>query len=173
ITAGPDITPLPTLVLGRVRRVLGGLVLGDGLLDILQPELELVRIELLGAAAKLVPCQALNQQPQLVVLGGQRRILLRRRGDHLAQHPLQDGRIIRQGIKVDRHALIMNNALASRPAIRVSTAAFSTRPTRVCEPAPARAIRSPRARSRVAPPTASPRPWSSSARQTGRARAAW
>jgi len=70
ITVGPDIAPLPTLVLGRVRRVLGGLVLGDALLDVLQPELELIRIELLGAAAKLVPRQALDQQPQLVVLGG-------------------------------------------------------------------------------------------------------
>jgi hypothetical protein len=67
IAVGPDNAPLPTLVPGRV---LGGLVLGDGLLDVLQPELELIRIELLGAAAKLVTRQALDQQAQLVVLGG-------------------------------------------------------------------------------------------------------
>ncbi len=124
IAVGPGTAPLPPLVLDRVRRVLGGLVLGDGLLDVLQPELELVRIELLGAAAKLVTRQALDQQPQLVVLRGQRRVLLHRRGDHLAQHPLQDGGIIGQGIKVDLHPGIMNNALASMPAIRAATAVF-------------------------------------------------
>ena len=51
------------------RRLLRGLVLGDGLLEILEPELQLVRAELLRPAAELPPQQALDQQPQLVVLG--------------------------------------------------------------------------------------------------------
>ena len=109
--------PLPLRVLPRGRRVLCRLVFGDGLLEVLQPELELVRVELLGAAAELVAHQALDQQPQLVVLGMQFRMLLRRRGDDLAQHLLQDGGVVRQGVEIDLHATIMNNAPASVPAL--------------------------------------------------------
>ena len=38
-----------------------------------------------------------------------------RRGDHLAQHLLQRGGIVRQGVEVDLHASIMNNAAESAP----------------------------------------------------------
>jgi hypothetical protein len=109
--------PLPLWVLPRGRRVLCCLVFGDALLEVLQPELELVRVELLGAAAELVAHQALDQQPQLVVLGMPFRMLLRRRGDDLAQHLLQDGGVVRQGVEINLHAMIMNNAPASVPAL--------------------------------------------------------
>jgi hypothetical protein len=52
-------------------RLLRGLVGGDGLLQLLQAELQLVRAQLLGAAAELVTHQALDQQPQLIILGMQ------------------------------------------------------------------------------------------------------
>ena len=65
IAVGPSFVPLTLLVFRRVRRVLTRLVLGDGLLEVLQSELELIGIELFGAAAKLVAQQALDQQLQL------------------------------------------------------------------------------------------------------------
>jgi hypothetical protein len=111
-------------VLRRIRRVLPGLVLGNGLLEVLQPELQLLRAELFGTTAELVAQQALDQQSQLVVLGVQFRMLLRRRGDDLAQHLLQDGGVVRQGVEIDLHAMIMNNAPASGPALRSTSAVF-------------------------------------------------
>ena len=57
------------------RGVLAGLVGGDGLLQLLQGELQLVGRQLLGPAAELVAGQALDQQPQLVVLGGELALL--------------------------------------------------------------------------------------------------
>ena len=67
-----------TAALLGLRRLLPGLVLGDALLEILEPELQLVRAELLRPAAELLPQQALDQQPQLVVLGLQRAVIMRR-----------------------------------------------------------------------------------------------
>ena len=84
----------------------------------------LVRIELFGAAAELMAQQALDQQPEFVVLGMQFRMLLRCCGDHLAQHLLQDGGVVRQSVEVDLHAMIMNNAPASAPAFRATSALF-------------------------------------------------
>ena len=75
----------------ELRRILPGLVLGDCLLQVLQAELQLIRRQLLGAAAKLVACQALDQQAKLVVLGMQFALLVQ---DH-AQHLLQQGGIVR------------------------------------------------------------------------------
>ncbi len=59
----------------RVLGLLSGLIGSDGLLEILEPELQLVGSQLLGAATKLVACQTLDQQPQLIVLGVQRALL--------------------------------------------------------------------------------------------------
>ncbi|MGH7745936.1 MAG: hypothetical protein ACREQ5_14335, partial [Candidatus Dormibacteria bacterium] len=61
--------------------------------------------------------QTLDQQPEFVVLGMQFRMLLRRCRDDLAQHPLQGGGVVRQGVEIDLHAMIMNNAPASLPAL--------------------------------------------------------
>jgi hypothetical protein len=51
-------------------------------------------------------------------------MLLRRCGDDLAQHLPQDGGVIRQGVKIDLHAMIMNNAPASLPAFNPCRRAF-------------------------------------------------
>ena len=49
--------------LGRVRRsgILSRLVLAHGLLEVLEPELQLVRAQLLRPAAELMSAQALDQ----------------------------------------------------------------------------------------------------------------
>ena len=71
IAVGPASRRGSRAVSAAIRRILRGLVRGDGLLQILQPELQLIGAQLLGAAAELVAQQALDQQPQLVVLGVQ------------------------------------------------------------------------------------------------------
>ena len=91
------------------RRILPGLVPGDGLLEILEPELQLVRAELLRPAAELVPQQTLGQQPQLVILGLQRTVLMH----GIPEHPLQDGGIVGQRVEVDLHAPMMPDVAAS------------------------------------------------------------
>ena len=45
------------------RGILAGLIGGDGLLQLLQNKLQLIGRQLFGPAAKLVPRQALDQQP--------------------------------------------------------------------------------------------------------------
>ena len=82
-------------ILRQVRFVLRRLVLGDGLLEILQAELQLVGAELLRSAPELVAQQALDQQSQLVILGVQFALLVGRGADHLPQHLLQEGGIVR------------------------------------------------------------------------------
>jgi hypothetical protein len=47
----------------RLGRVLGGLVLGNGLFLILKSELELFNRQLFGAPTKLMARQAIDQQP--------------------------------------------------------------------------------------------------------------
>ena len=76
--AGGGIGPGLACCQQPVRPRPGRLVLGDGLLQILEPELQLIGCQLFGAATELVTRQALDQQPQFVVLGVQ-----------LAQHRLQ------------------------------------------------------------------------------------
>ena len=51
-----------------VPPVVGGLVRGDGLLDILERQGELVRVELLGAAAELRTLQLAQEVPQPIHL---------------------------------------------------------------------------------------------------------
>jgi hypothetical protein len=68
------------------------LLLGDRLLEVLETKLQLIRAQLLRPLAELLMQQALDQQPQLVVLGMQ-----------LAHHLLQDRRVVRNGFSVDRH----------------------------------------------------------------------
>lgn len=65
------------------RLLLPGLVLGHGLLEVLDAELQLVRRELLRATAELVARQPLDQQPKLVVLGVQFALLMQQRAQHL------------------------------------------------------------------------------------------
>ncbi len=100
--------------------VLAGLVGGDGLLQLLQGELQLVGRQLLGPAAELVAGQALDQQPHLVVLGRQRALLQQ----HRPQHQLQRRGVLRQGVGVDLHTAMMDGAAASRPGISSGSAAF-------------------------------------------------
>jgi hypothetical protein len=83
----------------RRERVLPGLVGGDGLLEVLEPKLELIRAQLLGATAELVPQQTLDQQSQLVVFSVQLAMLEQQRPQHL----LQRGGVVRQGIGIDLH----------------------------------------------------------------------
>ena len=68
--------------------------------EILQARTAADRGQLLGAAAELVAQQALDQQPQLVILGLQFR-------HNLLQHLLQDSRIVRQGREIDLHNAMM------------------------------------------------------------------
>src|SRR3954464_3955962 len=63
------LAPRSRLVRGRGRRVLLGLVFRDGLLQILDPEQQLIGVQLFGAAAELMAQQALDQQLQLVDFG--------------------------------------------------------------------------------------------------------
>jgi hypothetical protein len=69
---------------GCFGSILGRLMLGGRLLQIFEPELQLIGTQLFGPAAELVTREALDQQPQLVILGMQ-----------LAQHLLQDRGIVR------------------------------------------------------------------------------
>ena len=80
------------------------------MLEILQPELKLVRAQLFGSATEPIAQKSLDQQPQLIVLGLtllngalQRHLFLRCGSDQVAQHFLEDRRVIRQGGKVDLH----------------------------------------------------------------------
>lgn len=109
---------LSPLALGVLRGILRGLSGGDGLLQILERQLQLVRAQLFRAAAELLAQQTLDQQVQLVDLGItllQRRLLLLCRGDHLTQHLLQRCGIIRQGGEINLHASIMISAAESAP----------------------------------------------------------
>ena len=93
--------------------VLAGLVGGDGLLQLLQGELQLVGGQLLGAATELMAGQALDQQPHLVVLSGKFALLQQ----HCPQHQLQGGGIVRQGVRVDLHTAMMDGAAAPGPSV--------------------------------------------------------
>ena len=115
VAVGACLAPL-TLVVRRC--VLRSLVRGNGLLQILQCQLQLLGTQLLRAAAELLAQQTLDQQLQLVDLGIallQSRVLLFSRGNHLAQHLLQRGRIVRQSGEIDLHASILINAAALVP----------------------------------------------------------
>jgi len=121
VAVGAPIAPRRRLVRGRFRRVLPGLVFRDALLQILDPELQLIGRQLLGAAAELLAQQALDQQLQLFdfripllhcVL--QDSVLLLGRGDHFAQQVLQRCRVVRQGGEVDVHERIVAGAAAPR-----------------------------------------------------------
>jgi hypothetical protein len=63
------VRPTPAVIARFVCSTLRRFALGDGLLQIFKPELQLIRAELFGAAAKLMAQQALDQQAKLVVLG--------------------------------------------------------------------------------------------------------
>jgi hypothetical protein len=89
-------------VISRFGRILSRLVLSNGLFPILKAELKLLNCQLFGATTELMTRQALDHQPQFVVLGVQ-----------LAQHLLQHDGIIRQCVSVDRHNLVMNDVSAS------------------------------------------------------------
>ena len=55
VAPGPDSAALLPLLLRLRRRVLRRLTLGNGLLQVLEPKLQLVEVELLGPAAELMP----------------------------------------------------------------------------------------------------------------------
>ena len=102
VAIGTGLPPLPLFVPGRVR-ILRGLVGRKGLLQILDPELQLIGDQVFGAAAELVAQQTLYQQLQLVDFGIallhgalQDRVLQLGLGDHLAQQVPQRGGVVRQ-----------------------------------------------------------------------------
>jgi hypothetical protein len=64
--------------------VVGGLACGDGLLDILERQGELVRVQLLGAAAELHALQ-LMQKMQQAIVARERLVALRKRGVALGE----------------------------------------------------------------------------------------
>lgn len=64
---------------------------------------------MLGSAAELVTGQALDQQPEFVVLSMQFTMLQQ----HYPQHLLQRCGIVRQGVEVDLHVDTMNDHAAS------------------------------------------------------------
>jgi hypothetical protein len=70
-------------------RLLGGSDCSDGLLEILEPELQLIAIELLRAATELAALQLLDQRMELLDLG----ILRRQGGGKLAHRLLQKRRV--------------------------------------------------------------------------------
>ena len=120
VAVGAGLAPRPRLVCGRIRRVLPGLAFRNGLLQILDPEQQLIGVQLLGAAAELMAQQTLDQQVQLVDLGIallhrilQDGVLLLGRGNHLAQQVLQRCRVVGQGGEVDLHANSIADAAAS------------------------------------------------------------
>jgi hypothetical protein len=91
------------------RRVLRCVVFGGTLLRVLQNQLQLLEVELLRAGTIAMAQQALDQLPQLFVLGLQLR-------HHLAQHLLQDIWIVRQGREIDLHnTMMMMHAVESPP----------------------------------------------------------
>ena len=92
----------------RLCRRFGGFAFRSTLLLILQDELQLIEVELLGTRAEAMAQQTLDQKQQLLVLGLQLR-------HHLPQHPLQDIRIVRQGREIDLHTVTMMHVVASLP----------------------------------------------------------
>ena len=73
----------------RAGRLLGGSDRSDRLLEILEPELQLIRVELLRAAAELAALQLLDQRMELLDLG----VLRRQSGGKLAHRLLQKRRV--------------------------------------------------------------------------------
>jgi hypothetical protein len=84
IPMGPGIASSALPARGDIGSLLAGLVRGDRLLQILQPELQLIGSQLLGAAAKPMAQQALDQHAEFVVLGMQFPVLIRRRAHRIA-----------------------------------------------------------------------------------------
>jgi hypothetical protein len=68
--------------------------------------LQLIEVKLLGAGAKAMAQQTLDQQPQLLVLGLQLR-------HHFPQHSLQDIRFVRECCEIDLHTGMMMYVVAS------------------------------------------------------------
>jgi hypothetical protein len=90
------------------------------LFQILDPELQLIGGQLLGAAAELMAQQTLDQLLQLVDFGIallhgnlQDGVPLLDRGGHFAQQMLQRCGVVRQGGEVDVHARRIAGATAS------------------------------------------------------------
>lgn len=71
--------------------------------------------------------QALDQHAEFVVLGVQFPVLVRRRGHHIPQHLLQQGRVVRQPVEVDLHTTMVIDAVASVPAFLPGSAHFLPR----------------------------------------------
>jgi len=91
-----------------LRRILRSVVFGGTLLRVLQDQLQLLEVELLRAGTVAMAQQALDQLPQLLVLGLQFR-------HNLLQHLLQDSRVVRQVREIDLHNTMMMHAVESPP----------------------------------------------------------
>lgn len=99
--AAVDTARAPTRRLQRrVALLRRGLGRSHGLLQVLETELQLLRVDqLLGAAAELGPLQLPEQCPESLDLG----IPGRQGGRELAHHLLQERRVRRQLGQVDLH----------------------------------------------------------------------
>lgn len=94
-------------------RGVGRFCLGDGSLQLLERQLQLVGIELLGAATEAMPLQLKDQEPQPLDLGiaalepatcrVELGFLPHERGAQIAQRLAQEDRIVRQLVQVERH----------------------------------------------------------------------
>lgn len=121
VTVGARLPVPPLFVLRKIRRVPPSPVLRQVLLQILQSQPQLIGAQLFGAAAELTASQALDQQPQFVVLGlirlhhtPQSRVLLFGCGHRRAQHVLQHCGVFEQGREVDFHSDFLADAVPSR-----------------------------------------------------------
>jgi len=141
VASGPGRAALLPLLLRLRRSVLRRLTFGNGLLQVLKPKLQLVEVELLAPTAELMAEQALDQQPQRLVLSLtllhgalQRRLLLLARGHHVPQHLLQDRGVVRQEVEVDLHSSTMPDTAVDTPmtparsARKLRPAAINGRP---------------------------------------------
>ncbi len=140
-------TRLP-LLLRLGSSILRRLALGDRLLQVLQSELKLVRTQLLRPTTEPVAQKPLDQQPKFIILGLaflrgtlQCRTLQNRGGDHVAQHLLQDGKVVRQGGEIDLHASMMEDAAAPTPPFCVRSRQLFVPPAPACGEAVAPATR--------------------------------
>ena len=88
IAIGPRIVSLTLPARSGIGSILAGLIDRDCLLQIFQPKLQLICGQLLGAAAKPMAQQALDQHAEFIVFGVQFPLLICCRGHHLAQHLL-------------------------------------------------------------------------------------
>jgi hypothetical protein len=122
VAAGIVLSLRALLGIGGRTRVPRGLTRGNVLLEVLKTQLQLAGAQLLRSPPKLLAQQTLDEQTQFLDLGVtfvdralQVRLLCRGGGHHLAQHLLQRCGVVRQGIEIDWHDIIMIDPFEPQP----------------------------------------------------------